>query len=284
MQLEVYVDVLFLWNVLMNLILLYITKLLRRQKTSCARMLLGALFGAFISCLITVFISLPSIVNLMISYGFTGIFMLWIVFGKKNKKGMLNDYIYFIIVTFFVGGMLQSFISSLTSMNLLSRIYNQLLARNLSTKVMLFLLATSVPMIITILIKVRKNAKEENCYYDVVLKMDDISIRCKGFLDTGNSLYDPMNGKPVILVDRALLQNLIEEVKINRPERFRLIPYRCIGNENGLLDGLRLDEVTIENGRDSFTRNQITVALSEYDFKNSRDYQVLLHTELLGNI
>lgn len=284
MQLEVYVDVLFFWNVLMNLILLYITKLLRRQKTSWARIILGAIFGAFISCLITVFLSLPSIINLMISYGFTGIIMVLIVFGKKNKKGMMNNYLYFLIVTFVFGGMLQSLISSLKSMNLLSKIYNYILNQNVSGTMMVILLIIIIPLLTVILMRAKKNTKEESCYYNVLLKIDEKCIPCKGFLDTGNSLYDPLNGKPVILVDRVLLHSLYEEVKMNRPEKIRLIPYRCIGKENGLLEGIRFDEVTIENESDSFTRIQITAAMSEFEFKNSKDYQVLLHSELLGNL
>lgn len=284
LQLEVYVDVLFFWNVLMNLILLYITKLLRRQKTSCARIILGAIFGAFISCLITVFISLPSVANLMISYGFTGIIMVLIVFGKKNKRGMMNNYLYFLIVTFIFGGMLQSFLSSLKTMNLLSKVFNSILNQNISGTMMIVLLIIIIPLMTIILLNAKKKTKDEKCYYRVILKIDEKCIPCIGFMDTGNSLYDPTNGKPVILVDRVLLHSIYEEVKMNHPEKIRLVPYRCIGKENGLLEGIRMDEVTIENEQDSFTRSQITAALSEYEFKNSKDYQVLLHSRLLGNL
>lgn len=282
LRLEVYIDILFFWNVVMNIALLYITKWLRKQKTSFLRILLGAMYGGLISCATTVLSEIPSIITLIVSYVMTGIVMIFIVFGKKDKRVFWNNFIYFIIVTFVIGGMIESLLSFQITSNVLQQFYQRILHKNqISVVMILGVLMIVIPIFTTLILKLKKKTKEEHCYYKVKLILGDICIPCQGFLDTGNSLYDPMNGKPVIIVDRKLLNELYEQVKLNRPERIRVIPYRCVGVENGLLEGIRFDEVVMENENESSIATQIVAALSEYEFKEYNDYQVLLHSDLI---
>ena len=85
-------------------------------------------------------------------------------------------------------------------------------------------------------------------------------VRVTALRDTGNGLRDPLTGRAVTVIGpgaaRQLLPELdpgllrdpvaaMETLKGRAPElRLRLIPYRAVGREGGLLLGLRCDQVT----------------------------------------
>lgn len=281
-QLYVYIDVLFFWNVIMNLILLFLTKWLRRKKTSFVRILLGAAFGAFVSCFTAVMSSIPGILSIFLGFCLTGVLMILIAFGWKGRKCFLYNYLYFIIVTFIFGGMLYSLVNSINVQYLFNKYYEQISRKGVPATLIAILVLVLIPFMVFLAIHWKQKVKEEQCYYDVMLKMEEKCITCRGFLDTGNSLYDPVNGKPVILMNKGMLSSLYQEIEINHPEKIRYIPYRSVGKENGLLQGIRFDEVIIENGEESYSNSFVTVALSENEFKHKKDFQVLLHSGLLG--
>ncbi len=71
--------------------------------------------------------------------------------------------------------------------------------------------------------------------------------------DTGNTLRDPITGQPVLVADRKILKQLlpdlpegqnpsefVRQVGVRHPElRFRLVPYRAVGTDHGLLPAVR---------------------------------------------
>ncbi|MCM1045346.1 MAG: sigma-E processing peptidase SpoIIGA [Candidatus Gastranaerophilales bacterium] len=61
-------------------------------------------------------------------------------------------------------------------------------------------------------------------------------------LDTGNSLTEPISGKPVSVLDKEVFDRLWEQ----EPAYFRVIPYHSIGRNKGLLKGYLLPELRLE--------------------------------------
>ena len=80
-------------------------------------------------------------------------------------------------------------------------------------------------------------------------------------MDTGNTLTDPANGQGVLVVEWEVMKPLLPEIlyrhveqptygleQLNRrviPGRCRLIPYRAVGVECGMLLGVRVDRAVI---------------------------------------
>lgn len=90
----------------------------------------------------------------------------------------------------------------------------------------------------------------------VELSYRDKNIRILALRDTGNLLKDPITGRSVLVVDAAVAQQLtgLTAEQLSRPLEaltdkilpgLRLIPYRALGKENGLLLALRLPKVRI---------------------------------------
>ena len=104
-------------------------------------------------------------------------------------------------------------------------------------------------------------------------------------IDTGNTLTDPMNGKGVLVVDGKYLEDLFEvslseylepleglkRLNAIYPGRFRLIPYRAVGVDRGVLLAVRLDEVRIGNR----TERGVLAAVSPTPVSDGGNYQIL---------
>ena len=100
----------------------------------------------------------------------------------------------------------------------------------------------------------------------LTLSLGDRQVGCTALRDNGNTLRDPISGQPVLVAGWPLAARLLpdpglcgeafaepaalmERLSRTAPElRTRLIPYRAVGTEGGILLAVRLDRV-LDNGR-----------------------------------
>lgn len=120
----------------------------------------------------------------------------------------------------------------------------------------------------------------------VRIGMFDRQITLTALRDTGNTLSDPVSGQPVWVMEGRCLFQLLPELdeddlcnpagaleRLNQlwPRRFRLLPYRAVGVDCGLLLAVRVD--WIEEGEER--RSNALVALSPNSVSDGGGYQVL---------
>lgn len=125
----------------------------------------------------------------------------------------------------------------------------------------------------------------------VKVRVKERSARFTALVDTGNTLTDPSTGRPVLVAEgeRALLlfpdDHRPNENDLRDPAsgltrlgtgqwrgRFRLLPYRSVGVERGLLLAVRADELEW-NGQG---RGPALVALSPTPVSDGGGYQALV--------
>ena len=98
-------------------------------------------------------------------------------------------------------------------------------------------------------------------YVPVQIRCGDRHVSLTALVDTGNTLCDPVSGRPVLVVEggvaRQLLQLTAEQVAhpvetlaMARLPGLRLIPYNAVGKTAGLLLGIRADQVEM-NGKET---------------------------------
>ena len=266
----------------MDLLLLVIVKRLRHQEGKKYRLILGAITGAVLACLVNVCFITDVFFYLIIGYGLTGFLMTMISFGIRNKRAFISNYLVLLISSFVLGGMVNSLYLNTQTRYYLNLMYQELLKGEKRTA------SIAIITIITLLLASfaciiwRQNKRKEDEFYSVELYIEEEPIVCKGFMDTGNSLRDPISGKPVIVVDEKLLEKELNQLKELHPNRIRVIPYSSVGKQNGLLYGIRLKKIIISNSNDCICNHEVIAALSSQGFANREVYQVLLHTDLLG--
>ena len=120
------------------------------------------------------------------------------------------------------------------------------------------------------------NPKEKECG-DKNKNQNKNEIWLDALVDTGNSLREPVSGKPVSVMDADMFERL-EGVKL--PEKLKLIPYRSIGRENGIMEGYEVPEIVIEHEGERIERQKAVVAVSKAKVSADGRYQIILHPEL----
>lgn len=108
------------------------------------------------------------------------------------------------------------------------------------------------------------------------------SMTVTALLDTGNSLTEPISGKPVSVVDADILKGLWEE----EPKFYRVIPYHSVGKKRGILKGYLLPELRIDLGGVEKVCKDTYIAvceeyLSEENEEGSVPVKMILNPELL---
>lgn len=98
-------------------------------------------------------------------------------------------------------------------------------------------------------------------YVPVTIYHGEKSVALTALVDTGNTLLDPVSGRPVLVADAASAQRLLglDGTALSRPVEtiasckyvgLRLIPYSAVGQSRGLLLGILADRVEV-NGKET---------------------------------
>ena len=78
----------------------------------------------------------------------------------------------------------------------------------------------------------------------VILQLGEVSWELTGFIDSGNFLSEPFTGKPVAVVRREVMEKLLQTMEMPQA-RYTAVPYHTVGTEKGVLDGYRIDALTV---------------------------------------
>lgn len=126
--------------------------------------------------------------------------------------------------------------------------------------------------------------RRDLCHARIEISGNTIDVTA--LIDTGNTLLDPTNQRPVMIADAQLMNSLLpENVDLRDPvgalgyldgwemkRRCRLLPYRAVGVDCGLLLAIRTDRVVF----DEKEMKGILVALSPTPVSDGGAYQALI--------
>mgnify|MGYP000243842083 FL=1 len=243
---RIYIDLFFLFNTIMDIIIITSVSILLKRNTTYKRILISSLLGGISSLM------LFTSINRLLLELITIILMITIAFKYKNIRYFLTNILYTYILSILLGGLIYLFNSKVT----LNIYLNYLVIIILSIEVM------------TLYIKENKKIKNTyNNYYKVdIYFKDKEKISLIGFLDTGNNLYDPYKKRPIILVDK----------KYQKEDKFILVPYHTINGE-GLLKCIKPEKVYIE--KIGYKTNLLVAFSSSPSTING--VEVLLHKDLM---
>lgn len=151
-----------------------------------------------------------------------------------------------------------------------------------------------------IIIYAFKNIKGKLTKKDMLCKIK-ITLNSKNtyssaIIDTGNFLKEPITKTPVIVVQKDELEGIIPDYILNNLDKIingenvelgdyiskiRLIPFSSLGKENGILLGLKADNVLIETDEKSVTASNVIIAIYNGILSKHGKYKSLIGLELL---
>ncbi|MCI5649702.1 MAG: sigma-E processing peptidase SpoIIGA [Fusicatenibacter sp.] len=282
MQYEIYLDVLFAENLMMNYFLLRLTVLLLANTATKWRSLASSALGAAVLVLwITVFRWCPRIVCVLIGIGVTSGM---VKFGCNTKtwEELVRGWICLCLSSFLLCGAIR----------VLQRIAGTKGVRTTFTAA-----AAGYGITCCLILIRRQIQKAQNKTVLVLLQMQGRWKKVKGLYDTGNSLRDTTTGKPVSVIPyefilelfpdemRKGIAELMEHKEVTNPELLiklqpHYISFRGI-NGSGLLPVIRITEMVLIQGNTKKCIQNPVIALTGWNSSSPRGYEMILHPDLM---
>ncbi len=185
-------------------------------------------------------------------------------FGFKNIKYTLNNLIYLYLLSIILGGFLYYINDELSYKN------EGLIFFHNGFSINIILVLVLSPIIIYIYVKKSRKLKEEySKHYEVEITfLNNKTSHLTGFLDTGNDLYDPYQKRPILVINKSILNNY-------NPKCI-LVPCYTVNNES-MMRCFRIKKIVV-NGKK--IDKEVLIGISDNNF-NLEGAQLLLHKNIL---
>lgn len=257
----IYLDLIFLLNLFLDFLLLLTVSILLKRNAKIIRVFIGSFIGAL--SIFTLFIKINSLELFFIKF-FISIFMILISFGYKNIKYTFDNIIYLYLVSVILGGVLYMINDSIAYKSIGLIFFHN----GFSINILIIIILS--PIILFLYLKQSAKLKEEySKRYEVnITFLNKKKLNLTGFLDTGNNLYDPYKKRPIILINKELLNGY--------NPRYILVPIMTV-KDNSLLKCFKIKEIVV-NGKK--IEDEVLVGISDNNFK-IEGVDLLLHKQIV---
>ncbi len=272
----VYLDELVLLNLLLDYLLLALTGRVAGAPLRRWRLLGGAVLGSLYAGAIF-WPGWPFLAHPLVRIGM-GVLMVLAAYGAERQLVRLT------VVFFALSAALGGGLYALELLGAGVGAVNGVAATSLDLRYILLFAALAYCLLSLFGRRLARHGPRE--LKPVEVRLDGRRARLTALVDSGNTLTDPMTGKGVMVAEgRRLAELLPPEADfsdpcrcfpaLKDPKRFRLLPYRAVGVDRGLLLAVRADGVTVA-GRDLGPR---LVALSPTPVSDGGGYSALIFEE-----
>lgn len=288
----IYLDIIFLENFILNLIILYAVGIETKAKMKHIKIILASIIGSLYA--IVTYTIKNWFINSILMKFILSIIMIYIAFETKNYKELIKKTIFFYFTSFAFGGGALAVIYMVNAKKI--SIQNGIILG----KYTLFTIAIGVTLafIVTIIsFKLIKNKiSKKDLIRNITIKINNKFIKVKAMIDTGNFLKEPITNIPVIVVEDRLLKNVIDEEILDNIEnilggdlnniseitkneyisKMRVIPFTSLGKQHGMLLGIKAQEVIIEENNETRKLNKVIIGLYNKKLNKKNEYQALI--------
>lgn len=274
----------------MDLVILLIVNRIMRYHASAIRLLLSSTLGAVWS---VAAVMIPDRYRLFVNlctYFIVTALMLAVINSPLNiikarqsnndwyaltnyLKELFKGMIIMLSVACFSGGIMHMIVYYTYAGWIIRRIlvtYNQLI----------YLILISVVVIIVIA-RVYRTYRKNSDIYKVTVIVDNHKIMLHGIVDTGNQLTDKYTGKPVNVMDKSYFENVLYQINDYGRLKYHFIPYRTIGNNEGIIEVITSDYMYISGKDETKAYKGALIGLSDRKVSQNGEYQALINGRMI---
>ncbi len=293
----VYLDVIFVENLVINYIILYATAIVLKVKIRYLKLFIGSLFGALYS-VIYYLINLQIYSNVFLKL-ILSIVIIYISFNPPKIKILAKQILIFYLVSFVFGGAAIAIIYMVNSKNV--TIQNGVLIGSYTVKTILI---GAIIAYITIVIAfniVRTKISKKDLLCDITVTLYSKEVNTKAMVDTGNLLKEPITNIPVVVMEHTLFYDIIPKEILNNIEKIlggdlsdipqeiqekyiyklRVIPFSSLGKQNGMLLGIKADKLVIKQNDDTRNIDKVIIGIYNKSLTKRGEYRSLLGIGLI---
>ncbi len=280
----IYVDTLFLLNAVIDYLLLLAAARLAGEPLRRWRFALGAALGGFYAVAIFLpgFQFLSALPWRLASAGL----MMLVSYGGSGR--LLRQGLLFVALTCaFGGGVVAIGLMGGSGLALGGGVFYS----SLDLKMVLLSAAVCYGALTLVFRRIGRHSAASGELVEARLTLMGRSVRLTALVDTGNTLTDPVSGRPAMVAEGESVRDLFPKdrqpasrdlldpagglTRLGTGEwrsRFRLLPYRAVGVERGLLLAVRADSLEL----DGQGRGPVLVALSPTAVSDGGGYRALI--------
>ena len=212
--------------------------------------------------------------------------MIKVAYNIKFNKGLIKTLIVFYLISFATAGIAMALIYSNAFTIVKFENNPENITRKMSQQSLMknAIISGSIGFIITFLaFKYNKSKITKNdLICELIIKIGNKKVRLKALIDTGNSLKYSNTNDNVIIVEKNKIfseeefEKYIEEGSDENANntKLRLIPFKSIGKENGVLIGIKPDEVIMI--KDEKITKVENVIIGMYEKKIGTKYSAII--------
>ncbi len=260
MYYELYIDVFFLENFMLDSLLLLLVSRILTGERAYGRILFGGAVGSLMTCLVIVAPFAP-VVRMILYHTAVSSVMLFAGVRIKGPAQFVKAFLMLYVSAVAVGGFMQLF-------------------RPYMRYVSLFYAAAAVSgylfmKVWKLLSHLRRNT---DSVVSVTIYTDKGECRAKALIDTGNCLRDCVTGDPVNIIDPGCVSGLSGYHDTDRG--VRLIPYKCVGGES-LMKVFRARRMCVHMEEDRWIERPL-LGIGEEILSDDREYEVILNPAIFS--
>lgn len=298
MNTYVYADIVLIENLIMNYLILWSTARLARHSYSKGKLFIASLLGAIYA----VFSYIPEF-NYLFSFFMKVVFSVLIViiaYTPAYFHLLLKLMGIFYIVSFIFGGAAFGLFYFINGLELTSNGISFI--RDFPVKILALAVIAAYFIVRYSWDYIQHRIRRERIIVKVEMVFDKKRLCMDALVDTGNSLKDPLTKAPVMIMDYSMLKEIMpveirkifERISDNdlsavteimsSPKwatRFRIIPFKSLGRENGMMVGFKPDEAIIWDSDRKIHLKNIITAIYMGNLSKDGEYNALIHPEML---
>lgn len=297
----VYLDVIWLFNLLFDTLLLYLTALFLKRSIRIWRIVAGGAVGSII--LLLMFTPLHTISGHPISKLLCSILMVLTAFGYKRWRFFIKGLLTLYFATFLLGGSLIGAHYFIQFDNTLTTKVLQANVQGFGDPISWLFIIIGFPVAWYFSKNNIENLEMTKIQYEqivsVKLTINNEIFTFNGLVDSGNQLYDPLSKMPVMFVS---IKNQFEsfpdpikqmstdsesiimgqvEILPEWQNRLRIIPCSVVGQESQLIVAIKPDLIQINKGNEEFLCEKGLVSFTMQQLSSDDTFQCIVHPKML---
>ena len=288
----IYLDVIFLENLILNFLILYAVGIETKSKVKFVRIVVSSAVGSVYTVLL--YMINNDFFHSIIMKILLSLVMNYIAYKTDNIKELLKKIVYFYLTSFVFGGGALALIYVVNTGKI--SIHNGVIFGKYTLLTIMIGVIVSFIVIIISFKLIKNTITKKDLICTINIKVNDKVIKTKALIDTGNLLKEPITNIPVIVVEHKLLKNIISDEILENIEnilggdlknvseitkneylsKMKIIPFSSLGKQNGILLGIKAQEAIIEQNEEIKKIEKVIIGLYNKKISYKGEYRALI--------
>lgn len=148
---------------------------------------------------------------------------------------------------------------------------------------------------------IKTKITKDNLFCNLIINLNKKTVKVTAIIDTGNMLKEPITNIPVIVIEHNCLKGLIhkdilsnidsilggdfenvsEDIQNEYMSKLKVIPYTTLGKQNGMLLGIMVKNIKIEQENNVKNIGKVVIGLYNKKLSKKGEYHALIGIDVV---